>query len=64
MHAGIDLQPDTDRLLKCCLFQNCYLVRMVQEKIKLVLLNKGEFIGMEEAFQQGDRRADAGAAQL
>ena len=52
MHTTIDLEPDLQWTGNRGAQQLFYLLRMMQHQIQGVLLNQGELIGVEEAFQQ------------
>ncbi|MNY21689.1 hypothetical protein D3C86_1552530 [compost metagenome] len=64
VHARIQLQPHRQRLAHGRALDGLDLPERMHHAPQLMLLDQRQFVGLEEAFQQQDGRADAGRAQL
>ncbi len=64
VHAAVQLQPDLQRGVGLERFHRVHLPRRGHREPQLVLHDQWQLVGVEEAFQQQDRAADAGRAQF
>jgi hypothetical protein len=64
VHAGIDLEPDTQRRVDLRVLQQAQLLRVMHHRAQPVVRQRGKLIGLEEPFQQHDRLLDPGLAEL
>ena len=63
VHAGIDLEPDRDRLGQLAALERAQLAIVVHDDGKTVAGYLGQFGDIEETFEQHDGMGDAGFAQ-
>ena len=61
-HAAVQLEPDGQRLAQLGLLDSLDLPLRMGDTPQVMLVDQRQFVGLEEAFEQQDRRPDAGLA--
>ena len=64
VHAGIQFEPDTQRRAQCGPFDGVHLPQRMHHAPEVMLLDQRQLFGLEETFQQQNRRTDTSVAQL
>ncbi len=63
VHTAVELEPQGKRLTELSLLDGLDLPLRVNHAPQIMLVDQWQLVGLEKAFEQQDRRLDAGLAQ-